>query len=132
MGNWNTPDGLRYTKEDEWIKMDGDQAIVGVTDYAQDQLSDVVYVEMPDIGEKFAADDVYGVIESVKAASDLFMPIGGQVTAINGQLEDTPELANDDPYDKGWIIRIKPDNPSDTDGLMDPQAYDAYCDERNA
>jgi glycine cleavage system H protein len=130
MGEWKTPEDVRYTREDEWVKQDGGEASTGITDYAQDQLSDIVFVELPQVGESFAKGDVFGVVESVKAASDLYMPVGGEVTAINDELEDTPEIVNADAYGKGWMIRFKPSDPSEMDGLMDAKAYDAYCDER--
>lgn len=131
MGDWKTLDELRYTKHDEWVKLEGDEAVAGITDYAQDQLSDVVYVELPQTGESFGQEEVFGVVESVKAASDVYMPLGGEVTAINADLEDTPEVVNADPYGKGWMIRFKPSDPSEMDNLMDAKAYDAFCDERS-
>ena len=123
-------EGLLYTKEDEWVKMDGDTATIGVTDYAQDSLSDIVFLELPDADSEFAMNDVYGVIESVKAAADLFMPLSGEVTETNEALLDTPELVNDDPYGEAWLVKIKLSDPSEAEGLMDAAAYGAYCDER--
>jgi len=130
MGEWKTLPGAKYTKSDEWVKADGDEALVGLTDYAQDQLSDLVYVELPAVGDTFDQGDVFGVVESVKAAADVNMPVGGEVLAVNGDLEDAPEVINGDPYTGGWIIRIKLADASELDGLMDEQAYTAYCDER--
>ena len=130
MGDWKTPKDVRYTKSDEWVKLDGDEAMAGLTDYAQDQLSDVVFVELPQVGDSFAQGEAFGVVESVKAASDMYMPVGGEITAVNGELEDAPEIVNEDAYGKGWMIRYKPSDPSEMDGLMDAKAYDAYCDER--
>ncbi len=124
------PEGLKYTKDDEWIKVDGDEFIVGITDYAQDSLSDIVYLELPDVGEGFETGDVFGVVESVKAAADLFMPVSGEVTAINDDLTDAPETVNTDPYGEGWMIRLKPDDPEQLDDLMDAGSYSDYCDER--
>lgn len=130
MGDWKTPDDVRYAESDEWAKIEGDDVTVGLTDYAQDQLSDVVYVELPEVGDNFAKGDSYGVVESVKAASDMYMPLGGEITAVNEALEDTPELVNEDPYGKGWMIRFKASDPSEADGLLDAKAYDAHCDAR--
>lgn len=130
MGDWKTPDDVRYAESDEWVKIEGDDVTVGLTDYAQDQLSDVVYVELPEVGDTLAKGDSYGVVESVKAASDMYMPLGGEITAVNEALEDTPELVNEDPYGKGWMIRFKASDPSEADGLLDAKAYDAHCDAR--
>lgn len=130
MGDWKTPDDVRYAESDEWVKIEGDEVTVGLTDYAQDQLSDVVYVELPEVGDTLAKGDSYGVVESVKAASDMYMPLGGEITAVNKVLEDTPELVNEDPYGKGWMIRFKASDPSEADGLLDAKAYDAHCDAR--
>jgi glycine cleavage system H protein len=130
MGNWKTPAGLRYTKTDEWVKLEGDTALVGITDYAQDMLSDLVFIEMPDVGKVFKAGEVFGVVESVKAAADLSMPISGEVVETNAVLEDVPETINADAFGQGWIVRIKPSNASEMDSLMDEAAYGAYCAER--
>ena len=132
MGKWNIPEDLRYADNDEWIRLDGEEAVIGITDYAQDQLSDLVYVELPDVGETYAQGESFGVVESVKAASDVYLPIGGEILAINNALEDAPEIINTDPYDKGWIVRIKPSDTSEMDSLMDAKTYEAYCDERSA
>jgi glycine cleavage system H protein len=126
----NIPEGLLYTKEDEWIRIDGDEATVGLTDYAQDALSDVVYIELPDVGDQFASGETFGVVESVKAAADMYMPVGGEVTSVNDDLLDMPEVVNTDPYEEGWLLKIKMDEPSDLDQLMDSSAYSDYCDER--
>lgn len=130
MGDWKTPGDVRYTESDEWVKLEGEEATVGLTDYAQDQLSDVVYVELPAVGDNLAKGDSFGVVESVKAASDMYMPLGGEVTAVNETLEDSPELVNEDPFGKGWMIRVKASDPSEVEGLMDAKAYDAHCDAR--
>ncbi len=130
MGDWKTPDDLKYTREDEWIRVDGDTGTVGITDYAQDQLNDLVYVELPEAGDSFGKGDAFGTVESVKAAADLHMPIGGEVTAANNELEDEPELANGDPYGQGWMVRIKISDASELDDLMDAAAYAEYCDSR--
>ncbi len=124
------PEELNYSKDDEWVKVEGDEAVVGITDYAQDSLSDIVYLELPDVGDVFEKGEVFGVVESVKAAADLFMPVGGEVTAINDDLVDTPEIINTDPYVEGWMLRIKIDDPDQLDDLMDPNSYSEYCDER--
>jgi glycine cleavage system H protein len=120
---------LLYTKHDEWVRLEGDEVVVGITDYAQDQLSDVVYVELPEVGDTFDKGEPFGVVESVKAASDIFMPVTGEITAINEELEDSPEIVNEDPYGKGWFVRIKLSDKSDLDALMDAKAYQAQLEE---
>lgn len=130
MGDWKTIPGAKYTRSDEWVRLDGDEAVIGITDYAQDQLSDLVFVELPAVGDSFEKGATFGVVESVKAAADVNLPIGGEVVAVNEDLEDAPELINEDPFAKGWIIRIKPADGSELDDLMDEDAYKAYCDER--
>lgn len=126
----NIPDDLLYTKDDEWILVDGDEGVVGITDYAQDALSDIVYVELPDEGDSFEMGETFGVVESVKAAADLYMPVSGEVTAVNEDLPDAPEVLNSDPYGEGWMIKITIADPSELDNLMDPAAYTTYCEER--
>lgn len=126
----NIPDDLLYTKDDEWILVDGDEGVVGLTDYAQDALSDIVYVELPDEGDSFEMGDTFGVVESVKAAADLYMPVSGEVTAVNEDLPDVPEVLNSDPYGEGWMIKITIADPSELENLMDPAAYTTYCEER--
>lgn len=126
----NIPDGLLYTKDDEWILVDGNEGVIGITDYAQDALSDIVYVELPDEGDSFAAGETFGVVESVKAAADLYMPISGEVTAVNEDLPDVPEVLNSDPYGEGWMIKIQIGDSDELEGLMDPASYTTYCDER--
>jgi glycine cleavage system H protein len=123
-------DGLLYTQDDEWVLVDGDSATVGVTDYAQDSLSDIVYLELPSEGDSFDAGDTFGVVESVKAAADLLMPVSGEVTAVNEDLIDTPEALNSAPYDS-WLIKIKISDASQLDGLMDAAAYKAYLADRD-
>jgi glycine cleavage system H protein len=130
MGNWKTLPDLKYTKNDEWLKIEGDSATMGITDYAQDQLNDIVYVEFPDTGANFSKGDSWGVVESVKAASDIYMPVGGTITEVNGGLEDEPELINTDPYGKGWLIKFKIADMAETSDLMDATAYAAYCESR--
>jgi glycine cleavage system H protein len=130
MGDWKFPVDCKFTKSDEWVKVDGDSATVGISDYAQDQLSDLVFVELPKVGANFKQGEAFGVVESVKAAGDVNMPIAGEVTAVNGELNDAPETINEDPFGKGWLVKIKIANLSELDGLMDAAAYKAYCDER--
>jgi len=120
-------DGLLYTKEDEWLAVDGDTGTVGVTDYAQDSLSDIVYLELPSVGDSFAAGETFGVVESVKAAADLFMPVAGEITAVNEALIDTPEEINHAPFD-AWLVKIKISDPSELDSLMDAAAYQEHLD----
>ena len=126
----NIPADLLYTEDDEWLQADGDIAAVGITDYAQDALSDIVYLELPAIGDKFEAGETFGVVESVKAASDLFMPVAGTVTAVNDDLVNTPERLNEAPYD-AWLVKIKISDASELDNLMDAAAYQAHCDARH-
>jgi glycine cleavage system H protein len=126
----NIPDGLLYTKDDEWVRVEGDEAVIGLTDYAQDALSDIVYVELPDAGEFFDSGEAFAVVESVKAAADMYMPVGGEVVESNEALLDTPEILNSDPYGEGWMMRIKIADPSEIESLLDPAAYGEYCDER--
>ncbi len=123
--------GLLYTKDDEWIKVDGEEATVGISDHAQDALSDIVYLELPDVGDTFAMGEAFGVVESVKAAADLNMPVSGEVTAVNEDLIDTPELVNSDPYGAAWMVKIKISNPAELDDLMDADAYAKYEEERD-
>ena len=120
------PTDRRYTVEHEWIKLDGDLAVVGITSFAQDQLGDVVYVELPKVGDRVEAMKPFGVIESVKTASDLFAPVSGTVEEVNSELADGPQLVNDAPYEAGWLIKVKPDNPSEIDNLL---TADQYADE---
>jgi glycine cleavage system H protein len=127
----NIPADLRYTKEDEWIRVDGDEVTAGITDYAQDSLSDIVYLELPDVGDSFAIGDTFGVVESVKAAADLYMPLSGEITAVNDALIDAPETVNSDPYGEAWMIRLKMSEPSQLDDLMDAAAYTEYLASRD-
>ncbi len=118
----NLPEDVRYTDDHEWAKVSGDVVRVGISDYAQDQLGDIVFVELPDVGETFEAGDEFGTLESVKAVSELYIPVSGEVTAVNTELEDTPELLNQDPY-SGWIIEVRPDNSTELESLLDRAAY---------
>ncbi len=119
----NFPENLKYTSEHEWIRVDGEFAYVGITDYAQDQLGDIVFVDVPSVGEKLAKGAVFGTIEVVKTISDLFLPVSGEIIEINATLEDNPELVNSDPYGEGWIVKIKLFNASELDALLDVVAY---------
>ena len=119
----------RYAESHEWARMDGDEVVCGITDHAQESLSDVVYVELPEVGDTLEKGDTFGVVESVKAASDLYMPMGGEITAVNEALEDMPELVNQDPYGEGWMLRFSPSDPAEFDDLMDGEAYEAFVAE---
>jgi len=119
----NLPEDFKYTEDHEWVKPSGDTAKIGISDYAQDQLGDIVFVELPGVGDSFAKGDEFGTLESVKAVSELYMPVGGEVTAINEALEDAPELVNNDPYGEGWMIEIKVSDASETEALMDKDGY---------
>ncbi len=123
------PADLRYTKEHEWVRVDGDEATVGVTDFAAEQLGDVVFVELPDVGRTLDQFAAFGVVESVKAVSDLFAPVSGEVVATNGQLTSRPELVNSDPYGEGWIVRVRVADRSQVEQLLDAAAYEALTAE---
>ncbi|MBW2683134.1 MAG: glycine cleavage system protein GcvH [Deltaproteobacteria bacterium] len=118
----NLPEDVRYTKDHEWAKVTGDTIKIGISDYAQDQMGDIVFVEMPDVGDTFEEGDEFGTLESVKAVSELYIPIGGEIVAINEELEDTPELLNQDPYG-GWIVEIKPKDIQEIEQLLDRDTY---------
>ena len=120
--------GCKYDKEHEWIRVEGDEGVIGISDYAQDQLSDVVYVELPEVGDSFERGDVFAVVESVKAASDVYVPVGGEVLEINEELEDMPELVNQDPYGEAWFVRIAIADPAELDDLMGADAYKAFVE----
>lgn len=119
----NIPSELKYTKDHEWVRIEGDEAIVGITDFAQSELGDIVFVEIETEGETIDQEDVFGSVEAVKTVSDLFMPLSGEITAYNSELDDTPELVNSDPYSKGWMIRIKFSDTSEIEGLLSADAY---------
>lgn len=125
----NFPAELKYTKDHEWIRVEGDEAVIGITDFAQRELGDIVFVDINTVGEEVAADDVFGTIEAVKTVSDLFMPATATVLAVNEAIDASPELVNSDPYGEGWIIRIKLANAADIDGLL---SADEYKSEVNA
>ena len=125
----NFPENVKYTKEHEWIRLEGDVAYVGITDYAQAQLGDIVFVDIQAEGETLAADEVFGTIEVVKTISDLFLPVGGEILEQNEALADQPELVNKDPYGEGWLIKMKPDADADFDSLLDAAAYKAFIND---
>jgi glycine cleavage system H protein len=118
------PGDLRYTKDHEWVRLDGDEAVVGITEFAAHQLGDVVFVELPAVGRSLTQHATFGVVESVKAVSDLFAPVGGDVVAVNDALGGQPELVNSDPYGEGWMLRVKVADAGQLDGLLDAAAYD--------
>lgn len=123
------PKGLKYSTEHEWVLVENDNgAVIGISDFAQSELGDVVYVEAPELGEKVSKDDPFGAVESVKAVSDLYAPVSGEVTEVNDALPDTPELINDDPYGEGWIIKVAMSDPGEIDELMTAEEYAAYCE----
>lgn len=119
----------RYAESHEWVRQDGDEIVCGISDHAQESLSDIVYVELPEVGDVFDKGDAFGVVESVKAASDVYMPMGGEITVVNEALDDAPETVNQDPYGEGWIIRFRPSDPAEFDGLMDTDAYELFVAE---
>jgi len=119
----NFPENLKYTKEHEWVSIEGDTATIGVTEFAQSELGDIVFVEIETEGESFAQNEVFGSIEAVKTVSDLYMPISGEIVAVNADLEDAPENVNESPYEKGWMIKVKASNLSEIDHLMDAETY---------
>ncbi len=123
------PEDLRYTREHEWARRKGNNYVVGITDFAQEQLGDVVYVELPDVGDPVKKGESFGVVESTKAVSELFAPVSGKVVEVNDPLSDAPETVNDDPYEEGWMIVIEPSDPKELDALMDAKAYRALVEE---
>ena len=125
----NFPTNVKYTSEHEWIRIENNEAIVGITDYAQDQLGDIVFVDVTTEGETLEQGEVFGTIEVVKTVSDLFLPIGGEIVEVNPELEEHPELVNKDPYGEGWIIRFKPTDASQMDELLDAEAYKKIINE---
>ncbi|MDF2629984.1 MAG: glycine cleavage system protein [Symbiobacteriaceae bacterium] len=125
----NVPAGLRYSKEHEWIKVEGNVGTIGITDFAQHQLGDVVFVELPPVGRVLKAHEQFGVVESVKTVSDLYTPVAGKVVAVNEALEGAPETVNTSAYEDGWIVKIELSNPGDLDALLDAAAYEAHIKE---
>ncbi|MEJ6653042.1 MAG: glycine cleavage system protein GcvH [Candidatus Poseidoniales archaeon] len=123
------PENMYYTKEHEWIRVEGDEIVIGITDHAQNALTDIVYVELPDVGEELEDMEEFAIVESVKSASPIFAPLAGKVTAVNEELDDTPELLNEQPYGTGWIIRMRLSNPEAVSTLMDAAAYKAEIGE---
>ena len=121
----NIPQELRYTKDHEWARLEGDVVYVGITDYAQGELGEIVYVDVTTEGESLGAEEVFGSIEAVKTVSDLLLPIEGEILEVNSELEDSPELVNSDPYGKGWLVKIKPANADDVEGLLSADDYKA-------
>lgn len=126
----NIPENLHYSKDHEWVKVeDGGVATIGITDYAQHSMGDVVYVELPGVGDRFGAHEAFGSVESVKAVSEVFIPVAGEVVEINEGLNDTPEVVNSDPYGGGWMIKVKMDNPGEADAMLSPAEYEEYLSE---
>lgn len=122
----NIPDDLHYSKDHEWVRVEGNVAVVGITDYAQDSLGDVVYVELPKVGDDFAANESFGSVESVKAVSEVFSPVSGEIVGNNDALTDTPEKVNQDPYGEGWMIRVHMTNPGEVDSLLTAAEYEDF------
>ena len=125
----NFPDDLKYTKEHEWCRIQGNRAVVGITDHAQNQLGDIVYVELPEVGDPVKKGESFGVVESTKAVSELFSPVTGKVVEVNDPLSDAPETINEDPYEEGWMIRVEFADAKETDALMDAAAYRKFLEE---
>jgi glycine cleavage system H protein len=129
MADQKTPAGLKYTKEHEWIKIEGNVGTVGITAFAQDQLGDVVFVELPEVGRVLKHNEQFGVVESVKTVSDLYSPVSGKVLEINSELEGAPELVNSGPYSDGWMLKIELTNPGEVENLLEAEAYEAFTKE---
>ena len=125
------PDDLRYTESDEWVRVEGEEAVSGISAFASEQLGDVVYLQLPEVGKRYARSEVFGEIESVKAVSDLFCPLSGEVIAVNEDLETTPGLVNEEPYGRGWITRIRMDDPAEVESLLGATAYEQNTAERH-
>ena len=124
----NIPENLRYSKDHEWIEVSGEIATIGITDYAQHSLGDVVYVDMPRVGDKLGPHEAFGSVESVKAVSEIFVPVGGEITEVNDGLNDTPEAVNNDPYSAGWMVKIKMDNPGEADAMLSSAEYEEFLE----
>lgn len=124
-----TPADLLYTKSHEWVRIDGDEAVIGITDHAQEALNDIVFVELPDVGDAFEEDEEFGVVESVKSVSDLYMPLAGEVVEVNASLEDGPEALNSDPYGEGWLLKVRLTDAGETSGLLSADDYIAFTQE---
>jgi glycine cleavage system H protein len=123
---------VRYLETHEWARMEDDEVVVGISDYAQSTLSDIVYIELPDVGEDVAKGDQLGVVESVKAAGDVYAPMSGEVVAVNTDLEDAPELVNESPFGDGWLVKIQPSDPDEWDALLDPDAYQQVVEDEQS
>ncbi|MBR2298200.1 MAG: glycine cleavage system protein GcvH [Bacteroidales bacterium] len=123
----NTPANLKYSKEHEWVRVEGDVAVIGITDFAQDQLGDIVFVDIQTEGETLAKDEIFGAIEAVKTVADAFMPVSGEVIEVNPDLEGAPESVNKDPYGAGWMIKVKISNPEEVNELLSAEEYNAIC-----
>ncbi|MBQ2243264.1 MAG: glycine cleavage system protein GcvH [Bacteroidales bacterium] len=123
----NTPNNLKYSKEHEWVRVEGDVAVIGITDFAQDQLGDIVFVDIQIEGETLAKDEIFGAIEAVKTVADAFMPVSGEVVEVNPDLEGAPESVNKDPYGAGWMIKVKMSNPEEVNDLLSAEEYNAIC-----
>lgn len=130
LSEYSIPDDCLYTEQDEWVRAEDDRVIIGVTDYAQQQLGDVVFVELPEVGSEINKDEPFGVIESVKAVSDLFAPISGTVLAVNGEVAENPEIVNQDCYGEGWLLHVAPSDGDERDALLDHNGYAKYLEER--
>ena len=124
----NIPENLRYSKDHEWIRVDADVATIGITDYAQHSLGDVVYIDLPRAGDKLNSHEAFGSVESVKAVSEIFTPIAGEIAEVNDGLNDTPEAVNNDPYETGWMIKVKMENPLEADGMLSAAEYEEYLE----
>lgn len=122
----NIPENLRYSKDHEWVRVEGDVAAIGITDYAQNALGDVVYIDMPRVGDKLPMHEAFGSVESVKAVSEIFTPVAGEIVEVNDALNDSPEAVNSDPYGEAWMIKIKMDNPGEADAMLSAEEYEEY------
>jgi len=127
--NMNLPKDLRYSEEHEWVKVEGDKVRIGITDHAQDELGDIVFVELPEEGDQIDADDPFGSVESVKTVSELYAPISGKVVEVNEELDDSPEFVNESPYEKAWMVVVEPSNPADIEKLMTAEQYQEMIEE---
>lgn len=127
----NFPEDLKYTKEHEWVRVKGNIAIIGITDWAQDQLGDIVFVELPEEGEEVEKSDTFGVVESTKSVNDLYVPVSGKVVEVNDPLVDSPEIINEDPYGEGWMLKVEIEDKSDLDDLMSAEEYEAFVKEES-
>lgn len=123
------PDDRRYTREHEWVRSDGEVATIGITEFAQSELGDVTYVELPAVGRQLRAGEAFGVVESVKAVSDVYAPVSGEVSEVNPKFDEHPDLLNQSPYDEAWLIRLRMADPAETGALLDAKGYEAYLDE---